>query len=217
MLKIGEKFGRLTVMEFSHKEHKKYENSRRNYYKYFYKCLCECGNFVVVESKSLKSGNTKSCGCINHDKIVSRNTKHNLSKTRLYKIFHGMKRRCYNEKCRSYKDYGAKGIKICDEWKNNFIAFYDWAINNGYSENLTIERKDIHQDYCPLNCCWIPKAQQQKNTSRNVLYEYKGQKKLLGELAKENNLPFTCVRKRLERGWSLERTLTTPNLSPLNA
>lgn len=123
-----------------------------------------------------------------------------------------MKKRCYNPKCRSYKDYGLRGITICDEWLSDFKAFYDWAINNGYKDDLSIERIDVDKPYEPTNCCWVSLEEQAKNTTRNVFFEYKGQKKILGDWAKEYNLPFTTVRKRLGRGWDLERALTTPKL-----
>lgn len=209
-LQQGEKFGRLTVLRYSHKELISFENTRKNYNKYFYECRCDCGNVGLYEERRLKNGNTKSCGCLNHDKIVARNRKHDLSKTRLYKLYHGIKKRCYNQNCRSYKDYGKRGIGICKEWLDDFTNFYSWAINNGYREDLTIERIDVNKNYCPENCTWITLSEQTKNTTRNVFYEYNGEKHLMGEWAKLYNLPFTCVRRRLDRGWSMEKTLTTP-------
>ena len=123
-----------------------------------------------------------------------------------------MKKRCYNPTCRSYKDYGARGIVIHQEWLDDFRSFYDWAISNGYKDELSIERIDVNKPYEPTNCCWVPVSEQAKNTTRNVFYEYKGEKKILGDWAKEFGLPFTTVRKRLNRGWSLEKALTTPKL-----
>lgn len=211
-LKNGEKYGRLTVIKYSHRVKHEYKDSRRNFYTYYYLCKCDCGNVGTFAEDRLKSGNTKSCGCICHEKLLKRNTKHNLSKTHLYRIYHGIKKRCYNKKDSSYGRYGAKGIKMCDEWLSDFINFYNWATSHGYKNTLTIERKDYRGDYTPENCIWIPAEEQARNTSRNVYHEYKGKKKLLGEWAKEYNLPFTCVRKRLVRGWTLDKALNTPKL-----
>ena len=119
LIKKGERFGKLEVLGFDHEIHHVYENSKRNYKEYFYNCKCSCGKDVVVSEKSLKSGNTKSCGCLNIEKIVERNTTHNLSNNRLYGIYHGIKKRCYNKNSRSYKDYGARGIKMWKEWKKS--------------------------------------------------------------------------------------------------
>lgn len=211
-LKQGDKFGRLTVIRYSHKELVSFAESRKNYNKYFYECRCDCGKYGLYDEKSLRNGNTKSCGCLNHDSLVERNKTHNLSKTRLYKIYHGIKKRCYNSNSKSYKNYGARGIGMDKEWLDDFMNFYLWAINNGYADGLTIERIDVNKNYCPENCTWIPVSEQAKNTTRNVFYEYKGEKHILSDWAKIYNLPFTCVRRRLDRGWSIEIALTTPKL-----
>lgn len=97
-------------------------------------CVCDCRNNVTVDSDHLKSGHSKSCGCITK--------KHGMFGTRIYKIWSGMKDRCYNENLKSYKDYGGRGITVCDEWRNNSQAFYDWSIANGYADDLTIDRID---------------------------------------------------------------------------
>lgn len=211
LIKKGERFGKLEVLGFDHEIHHVYENSKRNYKEYFYNCKCSCGKDVVVSEKSLKSGNTKSCGCLNIEKIVERNTTHNLSNNRLYGIYHGIKKRCYNKNSRSYKDYGARGIKMCDSWLKDFRTFYEWASCSGYKDNLTIERIDINKDYCPENCSWIPLGEQAKNTSRSRYYELDGVKHLLGDWCRIYNIEFTCVRRRLERGWNLKKALTFPN------
>lgn len=211
-LKAGDKFNRLEVICFDHKRKRTYANSRNNHYVYYYLCKCDCGKKIIVEECSLKSGNTKSCGCLITDVLVKRNTKHKLSKTRIYKLYHYMKKRCYDKKCRGYKNYGGRGIKICDEWLSDFMNFYNWATSHGYNDTLSLERKDVNGNYTPQNCTWIPVKEQSKNTRRNVFYEYNGERKILPDWAKEYNLPFTCVRKRLVRGWTLERALNTPKL-----
>lgn len=138
---IGQKFGKLTVIEFAYRKDKKY----------LWKCLCECGNTCIVDGYRLRSNKTRSCGCLR----VIENTKHGDYKTKLYAIHHGMHCRYYNSKDKSYKYYGQKGIKICPEWKDNFAGFREWAINNGYKEGLSIDRIDSNKDYCPDNCRWV--------------------------------------------------------------
>lgn len=216
-LQKGQRFGRLTVIELSHREHVVKKNSKGNYYKYFYKCLCDCGKECVANEDSLRGNRRKSCGCLRTENArrslhsINAGKEHNLSKHPLYRTFHGLKKRCYNKNCKSYKDYGGRGITICDEWLNSFKSFYDWAMANGYEKGLSIERIDVNKGYSPENCTWIPFGDQAKNTRRSVFYEYKGEKKILGDWAKQYNLPFTCVRRRIDRGWSLERALNTPN------
>ena len=157
----GEKFGRLTVLRFS----------RKHKGKYFWICKCSCGNEKEVCIMDLKTGNTKSCGCIRREN-PTRIKIRNLSKTRLHKIYTNMKNRCLNKNEIRYKDYGGRGIKICEEWLiryEGFLNFYDWAINNGYKETLTLDRIDNNGNYCPENCRWIEISEQNRNKRTNIL------------------------------------------------
>ena len=126
---VGQKFGRLTVIERAENK-----NGRVAWI-----CKCDCGKFTTVISKTLVNGDTKSCGCYHKDKV----SVHNKSKTRLYNIYVHVKQRCYNSKDDRYKNYGSRGITVCDEWLNDFQAFYDWAMANGYRDDLTIDRIDV--------------------------------------------------------------------------
>lgn len=196
----GQKFGRLTVLKFSY----------RKGTNYFWKCRCDCGNEIDVVSGSLKRGLTKSCGCYNLEKIIERNTKHNLNDTRLHNIWVKMKQRCLNSKDVAYKNYGARGISVCDKWLNDFKAFYDWAINNGYSDNLTIERINVNGNYCPENCTWITKSQQCLNTRKNVFLTYNGMTKTIKEWADYFNVSYSAFFHRVERGWDIDRIFNQP-------
>lgn len=120
-----------------------------------WRCKCDCGNFRNVKSQNLIHGHTQSCGCL-HKETFNRFT-HHQSKTRLYRIYHAMKERCSRPGAINYQYYGAKGIRVCPEW-NEFVPFKEWAMANGYADNLCIDRIDSTKDYSPSNCRWITQA-----------------------------------------------------------
>lgn len=131
------KFGRLVVVEEAERRRTSGGHSIR-----MWKCLCDCGNEKILPTHNLTSGNTKSCGCYKKNRNSESFTKHGMSETKLYRVWSSIKDRCFRESNRQYMDYGGRGITVCYEWKNDFQAFYDWSITNGYREGLTIERKD---------------------------------------------------------------------------
>ena len=155
----GEVFGRLTVLDYAYTD---------KHGKTMWKCKCECGNEVVVVGSHLKNGHTQSCGCIQKESIIKWSQKHGKRHTRLYYVWLDMKTRCENPKVNSYKNYGGRGVKICEAWRNSFQAFHDWAMSNGYDPNAkrgdcTLDRIDVNGNYCPDNCRWVDMKVQNSN------------------------------------------------------
>ena len=159
---VGQKYGRLTVVEFD----------RLQKHKTYWKCVCDCGLTVIVTGNSLRSGNTKSCGCLHREMVAAqgkKNAKHSEShtrRTRLYTIWCGMRQRCNNPRRDAYKLYGGKGVKICDAW-GEYAVFKEWAMSNGYADNLCIDRINPNGDYCPENCRWITASENTARANKN--------------------------------------------------
>ena len=144
-------------------------------------------------------------------KIENKNAvKHGLSKTRLHRIWHSMYCRCYYPTTNQYKNYGGRGIKVCEQWKHieGFVRFYNWAINNGYEDHLSLDRIDNNGDYCPENCRWVTKKEQSNHRTNNVLYTFNGETKTSKQWCEIYGISQTTFRDRLNRGWSLEQALT---------
>jgi len=164
----GERFGRLVAIKRNDK--KSSEMKKVNRAKSYWECKCDCGNTVNVELYNLKSGVVSSCGCLRSENSVIMRTTHGLSKSRLYRIFHMMKRRCYKPRCKAFPDYGGKGVVVCRLWLSNFSSFYSWSLSQGYSDDLTIDRINPYGPYAPWNCQFmtlienIKKMHRQKGT-----------------------------------------------------
>lgn len=135
---------------------------------------------------------------------------HGYSQTKLYRTYYRMINRCYRENYPHYKSYGGRGIKVCDEWKNNFIEFKNWALKNGYKEGLSLDRINFNGNYEPTNCRWITMFEQASNKRNNLCYTIDGIKKTQTEWCRYYNIPVTNVRRRLSSGWAIEKALTTP-------
>lgn len=137
--------------------------------------------------------------------------KHGKSKTRLYNIWLNMKARCYNLNNHKYNDYGGRGITICEAWLNDFQAFYDWAMANGYSDDLSIDRIDVNGNYEPSNCRWTDNETQSNNRRSNRFIEYNGKSQTIEQWAKELNVDYKKFHSRLKRGWSIEKAISPKN------
>ena len=139
---------------------------------------------------------------------------HGLSHTRLHRIWHSMYCRCYYSKTNQYKNYGGKGIKVCEEWKHGegFVKFYNWAISNGYKEELTLDRIDNDKDYCPENCRWSTPKFQSNHKTNNRIIEYNGKKQTLTQWCEEYNINIVTLSDRLKKGMSIDEALNKPIL-----
>ena len=202
----GQKFNRLTIIKLDHKKKYIHPNGRIVFREY-YLCKCDCGNKTIAYKWYIKSGHTKSCGCWNKEINSKVHTKHGMEGTRIYKIWQGIKKRCYLLSCDKYHLYGGRGITMCDEWKNNFIPFFKWAMSNGYKDNLTIDRIDVNGNYDPSNCRWATHKEQMRNTRKNHLIEFNGETKCLTEWAELFNIDVRKLHNRIKKGWPIEKAL----------
>ena len=192
----GMKVGKLTVI-------KRHSNDKCG--RPLWLCQCECGNTCIVSGQRLRNGTTKSCGCLKH---ISHTTTHGMSKTSLYNVWHSMKARCYSKNNASYKDYGGRGIEVCSEWLNSFECFMEWAINNGYKEGLSLDRKDVNSNYSPDNCRWADKYQQENNKRKTLKYTYNGETKSLAEWCRDLKINYNTTYQRIKvLGYSFEKAI----------
>lgn len=199
---VGKRFGRLLVLEYI-------ESSRRESPRKQYLCKCDCGNNLYARGDSLMKGATKSCGCYQKEYYKSgRYRTHNMSKSRLYGIWHGMKARCSNPKNQRYSCYGGRGIEVCSEWESNFEVFKDWALKNGYQDGLSIDRIDVDGNYEPSNCRWITLSEQSDNKRDSRRIEYKGKMYTSKELSRMFGIPYSTIyQSAVVRGNDFENFL----------
>lgn len=179
----GRRFGKLTVIE---RLERKSEKNR-------WLCKCDCGKYATPTTYRLTHGQT-SCGC---DKTIY--ATHGMSKTRLYKTWLGMKKRCDNPNERCYERYGEKGVKVCEEWHDDFSAFAEWALSHGYADDLTIDRIDNSKGYSPDNCRWVTRDEQSRNRSSNILLTHNGKTMILAEWCRELGFDRWFVTQRYEQ------------------
>ena len=199
--RTGIKYGKLTCTD-------KFERRGKRIYWF---CKCECGNEKWVSAQNLLVA--KSCGCSNK----TSHTIHGMTGTRIHETWNHMIQRCRNEKHPYFKDYGGRGITVCDEWlgTEGFIRFNEWAMTNGYQDNLTLDRIENDKGYSPNNCRWVDQLTQNNNKRSNKRYEYNGESHTISEWARIYGIKYTTLDTRLnKRGWDIEKALTrevTPN------
>lgn len=198
-VKVGKEYGRLSII----KEVEQKKNRRR------FLCQCDCGNIKTIDLSKLRTGNTKSCGCLQSESRSISSRTHGLCHHPLYSVWASMKARCYNKNLPTYHCYGGRQIAICEEWLE-FVPFYEWAMGHGYRKGLTIERVENSGNYEPDNCTWIPPEQQARNKRTNKIITYNGKSMLLIDWGKETGLGIVVLCKRFLRGWSVEKALNTP-------
>ena len=192
----GRKFGRLTVIEKSGKKDNRIT----------WRCKCECGKEKIVPGAYLISGRTKSCGCLYaENRKKPKRITHGKTKTRIYREYRSMIVRC-TQNYHNKDAYYSRGISVCQEWNEKevgFMRFFEWAINNGYSDDLTLDRIDVNGNYSPENCRWVTMKVQQNNRRDNIMIEYNGKTQTMKQWCEELGLNYGMVRARKQRGWEV--------------
>ena len=196
----GQRFGRLIVLQ---------DVGTDRYGSYRWLCKCDCGKTTIATRTNLTTGHTQSCGCIAREKMLNY---HGIPNKHLTRVRLSMKRRCYDPRCKEYKHYGQRGIKICDEWMGHDgrDKFVQWALDNGYSEGLTIDRIDVNGDYNPDNFRWITKAEQNRNKRTNLMVVYQGRRMCVADAARLSGIKQGTLQQRVNSGWTEEKLFDPP-------
>lgn len=203
----GKKFGRLKVIKYIFK--------KKNYH--YWECRCDCGKIVNVKGSLLNTGNTKSCGCLRTDNIRKAILKHGMRDNSFYKIWCSMRYRCYNKNQKGYKNWGGRGIKVCDNWlgENGFLNFkkdmYDGYLDhiNKYGKrNTCLDRRDNDSNYSKNNCRWVDRFEQNSNTRRNKYIIFNGEELTMSGWARKLGVDRSTILYRIfKANWPLERAL----------
>lgn len=218
---LGKKFGKLTVIDILN-------TNKTGLRKVSAKC--ECGSVKEYFFGNLQTGKSSSCGCENSNKSSDRMTAINIKRSPLcaaqlggliitnlslhplYRTWCSMRARCRNKEAVSYKDYGGKGVRVCDEWENDFVSFYNWAINNGWSPGLQLD-KDIKGNgllYGPNACMFVTRSVNCRHKSNNRVITYDGVSKTLAEWSEITGISRIAIHSRIQRGWDLKKVFETP-------
>lgn len=193
----GQRFGRLVVL---HRGPNGPHGST-------WHCRCDCGQLTNVANESLRSGNTRSCGCLHAERQREAPTIHGKAETRVWIAWRNMRQRCSNPKRSDYANYGGRGIRVCERW-TRFETFY--ADMGEPPEGMSLDRKDVNGDYSPENCRWATKATQARNTRATRLITFMGVDRPLVDWCTALGLPYRETHTRLRRGWTVERAFTEP-------
>ena len=188
----GQRFGKLTVIEKAEKQ-----GTSQLWF-----CRCDCGKTVKIRANGLVRLGRDSCGCETSRKISEARFLHGETNSLLYSVWRGMKKRCLVPTARGYKNYGGRGIRICDEWKDDYLAFKNWALNNGYKNGLTIDRINNNGNYEPSNCRFTDYKQQANNRRSNRLLSVNGETKTIQEWADIMRVQRGLIANRKKMGWS---------------
>lgn len=189
----GQRFGYLIASSFTHVIQNGKKLSAWN-------CKCDCGKEVIVLAGNLYNGKTLSCGCMRGKLISNSKIKHGMHDSRIYMIWKGIRGRCYVDSNQAYDNYGGRGIVMCQEWKESFVKFMEWAFQNGYSDTLSIDRIDVNGNYEPENCRWITMHEQSYNKRNSKLIEIDGVTKCLSEWSQITGIDRKTLSGRYERG-----------------
>lgn len=206
----GRRFGKLTVIGRGESR----RIGKRMALKPYWICKCDCGNIKEICGDNLRSGISNSCGCEVRKSTIMRSTKHGFARrgrnrSRIYSIWHKMIERCDKPTNKEYRNYGGRGISVCDEW-HDFETFKDWAYSNGYSNTLTIDRIDVNGNYEPSNCRWATWHMQANNTRRNVKVKIGDVTHTMREWCEILNLHYSTVNARRRRGIDALDAMFTP-------
>lgn len=204
----GKRFHYLTVVRFIPPEERDGYSHDKDTRKWL--CLCDCGNYVRVRTDQLKDDRIKSCGCMAKKLSGEKHKTHGQKGTRLYGIWNNMKDRCGNCNAKDYPRYGGRGITVCQDWLSDFLPFYTWAMENGYRDDLSIDRIDNDKGYSPSNCRWTTGKEQCRNRRNTVYIEYKGEVKSLPEWCDILNFPRPLAHRRYKRGLTGQQIFETP-------
>ena len=190
---LGNRYGSLTVIEYT---------GRDQEFKARWKCLCDCGTELIVDVWNLKSGHTKSCGCLGRNRLGDINRTHGHSQTgeSIYPVWKSMKARCNNPNNQAYHNYGGRGITVCKEWDEDFQAFYGWSMKNGYDPDLTIDRVDNDKGYYPENCRWATRLEQANNKRSCKYITYNDETRTIAEWSRIFNVNYSAFMSRVKRG-----------------
>lgn len=199
----GIRFGRLIAIEPTKK--------RSSSGCIIWKCKCNCGTITYVPVNTLRNGQ-KSCGCLQKEAVRKANTTHGKSYTKIHRTWSSIKDRCLNSNDVAYNNYGGRGIKICEEWANDFMTFCNWSYSNGYNETLTIDRIDNNGNYEPSNCRWVERKTQQNNRRNNHYITINNETKTLQEWGESTGIKPNTINCRIRKGWSCENAIFTPLL-----